>query len=549
MLRHLTIRNYALIRHLEFTPDKGLSVITGETGAGKSIMLGALGLLLGNRADSKVLLDANEKCISEGEFFIGDYGLEPIFTELELDYAQDTILRREISPGGKSRAFINDTPVTLDVMRKIGYRLMDIHSQHETLELGEQNFQLRITDCCAGNEMLVKDYKELWQSFRETKEKLESLQSEADKLRQEADYIRFQFQELDKASLTEDEQEALETKVKVGENVEHIRTRLLAITALMGEGDYSALNIISEIRSLLSGLAGFDKGYGDLLQRVESLKAEADDILSEVERASEKVEADPEELAAARDRLDMINMLQRKHRAGSVKELIDLYAKLSQQVLRTDHLDSDIRAAQTELEQQTAALNKQADKLSDSRKKILKRIAEEAVRLLRELGIPDALFEIRHNRIPAGPNGADTVEMCFSANKGVPLKPIAETASGGEFSRLMFVIKYIMAEKTSMPTLILDEIDAGISGDVALKLGQLMKKMAHSHQVVTISHLAQIAAKANSHFMVFKGTEDNRAVSQIKLLGHENRVEELARIISGNSLSENALKYAKELME
>ena len=549
MLRHLTIRNYALIRHLEFRPDKGFSVITGETGAGKSIMLGALGLLLGNRADSKVLLDASEKCITEGEFFIGDYGLEPIFSKLELDYAPETILRREISPGGKSRAFINDTPVTLEVMRTIGYRLMDIHSQHETLELGEQNFQLRLTDACAGNEALLKKYKELWVAFRGAKEKLEKLQSESQRLNQEADYIRFQFQELDKASLSEDEQEILETKVRVGENAEHIRSKLQSIVGLLGEGEYSTLQTISQVRSLVSGITGFDKGYSDLLQRIESLKAEADDIYSEVERESEKVEIDPAELIASRERLDLINSLLRKHRAGSIKELIVLYENLSGQVLRTDHLESEIKAARNELEKCTAELNHQAGKLSDSRKKVFQKIAGQAVTLLKELGIPDAEFEIRHNEVPAGPTGTDAVEMCFSANKGIPLRPIAETASGGEFSRLMFVVKYIMAEKTSMPTLILDEIDAGISGDVALKLGLLMKRMAGEHQVVAISHLAQIAAKASSHFMVFKEAEGNRATSRIKLLDQNNRVEELARIISGNSPSENAVKYARELMD
>ncbi|MFZ9982033.1 MAG: DNA repair protein RecN [Cyclobacteriaceae bacterium] len=549
MLRHLTIRNYALIRHLEYSPDQGFSVITGETGAGKSIMLGALGLLLGNRADSKVLLDATEKCVTEGDFHISDYGLEQVFSRLELDYVPETILRREISPGGKSRAFINDTPVTLEVMRTIGYRLMDIHSQHETLELGEQNFQLRLTDACAGNEQLLKKYRELWLLFRTAKENLEKLKSESERLNQEADYIRFQFQELDKASLAEDELEILEAKVKVGENAEHIRTKLQAIAALMGEGEYSALQIISQVRSLLSGIAGFDKGYADLLHRIESMKAEAEDIYSEIERESEKMEVDPAALMASRERLDLINTLLRKHRARSIKELNALYEKLSGQVLRTDHLESEIKAAENELEKCTAELQQQAVKLSDSRKHVFPKIAEQAESLLKELGIPDARFEIQHSKVPAGPYGMDSIEMCFSANKGVSLRPIAETASGGEFSRLMFVVKYIMAEKTSMPTLILDEIDSGISGDVALKLGMLMKRMAGKHQVIAISHLAQIAAKASSHFMVFKETDGTRAASQIKLLDNKKRVEELARIISGNSPSPNALKYARELME
>jgi len=549
MLKHLTIRNYALIRNLEMTPDKGFNVITGETGAGKSIILGALGLLLGNRADTKVLLDESEKCVTEGTFMIGPYQLESLFSELELDYSTETILRREISPLGKSRAFINDTPVNLDVLRKVGYRLMDIHSQHETLELGEQPFQLKFIDAYAGNAESLKQYATLWTQFRDAESFLQKLESEADKLRLEADYTRFQFQELDKLQLEEGDQEILEARVKVGENAELIRTKLQHSLNLLSDGEYSGRKILTEVRSLLNSISSYDASYADLLHRLESLKTELDDLEAEINAKAEDIDVDPEKIIEAQEKLDLLYQLQRKHRATSIKELLNLRQKLSEQVYKTDHLDEEISKASTTVEKLRNQVISKAELLSESRKKVLKKISSEVERLLKELGIPDAHFNIEHECEKPGPSGMDRVAMLFSANKGVAARPIAETASGGEFSRLMFVVKYVMAERTSMPTLILDEIDAGISGDIALKLGQLMRKMSQKHQVISISHLAQIAAMANAHYVVFKESGADRVSSQIKLLEPHLRIEELARIISGNSPSATALKYAKELME
>ncbi|MFZ9504124.1 MAG: DNA repair protein RecN [Cyclobacteriaceae bacterium] len=549
MLKHLTIRNYALIRNLEMTPDKGFNVITGETGAGKSIILGALGLLLGNRADTKVLLDESEKCVTEGTFMIGTYQLESLFSELELDYSTETILRREISPLGKSRAFINDTPVNLDVLRKVGYRLMDIHSQHETLELGEQPFQLKFIDAYAGNAESLKQYATLWTQFRDAESFLQKLESEADKLRLEADYTRFQFQELDKLQLEEGDQEILEARVKVGENAELIRTKLQHSLNLLSDGEYSGRKILTEVRSLLNSISSYDASYADLLHRLESLKTELEDLEAEINAKAEDIDVDPEKIIEAQEKLDLLYQLQRKHRATSIKELLNLRQKLSEQVYKTDHLDEEISKASTTVEKLRNQVISKAELLSESRKKVLKKISSEVERLLKELGIPDAHFNIEHECEKPGPSGMDRVAMLFSANKGVAARPIAETASGGEFSRLMFVVKYVMAERTSMPTLILDEIDAGISGDIALKLGQLMRKMSQKHQVISISHLAQIAAMANAHYVVFKESGADRVSSQIKLLEPHLRIEELARIISGNSPSATALKYAKELME
>ena len=428
MLKHLTIRNYALIRNLEMTPDKGFNVITGETGAGKSIILGALGLLLGNRADTKVLLDESEKCVTEGTFMIGPYQLESLFSELELDYSTETILRREISPLGKSRAFINDTPVNLDVLRKVGYRLMDIHSQHETLELGEQPFQLKFIDAYAGNAESLKQYATLWTQFRDAESFLQKLVSEADKLRLEADYTRFQFQELDKLQLEEGDQEILEARVKVGENAELIRTKLQHSLNLLSDGEYSGRKILTEVRSLLNSISSYDASYADLLHRLESLKTELEDLEAEINAKAEDIDVDPEKIIEAQEKLDLLYQLQRKHRATSIKELLNLRQKLSEQVYKTDHLDEEISKASTTVEKLRNQVISKAELLSESRKKVLKKISSEVERLLKELGIPDAHFNIEHECEKPGPSGMDRVAMLFSANKGVAARPIAETA-------------------------------------------------------------------------------------------------------------------------
>ncbi|MFM9074546.1 MAG: DNA repair protein RecN [Bacteroidota bacterium] len=548
MLAHLTIRNYALIRHLELAPGAGLNAITGETGAGKSIMLGAIGLLLGNRADTKVLLDETGKCITEGTFHIGNYGLEDLFADNGLDHHTETILRREISPGGKSRAFINDTPVTLDVMKNIGLRLMDVHSQHETLELGGQSFQLRLIDAYAGNGTLRDRYRNAWESFRYKRSALEELERESARLRNESDFVRFQHQELMSAMLKEGEDRQLADTVKTGEHAELISNKLIQVLAALSEGEYSGKKAIGEARSIMNGLAGFSSELAQLQSRLESVRLELEDIVAELEHAGEKMQHEPEALEAARQRLDILYGLQRKHRVNTVTELLELQERLGQQVYQTDHLDELITSAKKELDLASAELKNASVELSTSRQAVFKTIEKEAVRLLRELGIPDAQLVVRHTAMEPGATGADNISIYFSANKGIEPRPIAAAASGGEFSRLMFVIKYVMAEKTAMPTLILDEIDSGVSGDIALKLGNLMRTMAGRHQVLAITHLPQIAARATDHFVVFKENSADRTASQLRQLKEEERVTEIARIISGNNPSHSALTYAKELL-
>lgn len=548
MLSHLTIRNYALIRHLELAPGAGLNAITGETGAGKSIMLGAIGLLLGNRADTRVLLDETGKCITEGTFHIGNYGLEELFAENGLDHHPETILRREISPGGKSRAFINDTPVTLDVMKNIGLRLMDVHSQHETLELGGQAFQLRLIDAYAGNTSLRDGYIKSWAAFRDRRSALEDLERESSRLRNESDFIRYQHQELAGAMLKEGEERQLADTVKTGEHAELIKTKLVQVLAALSEGEYAGKKAIGEARSLLNGLAGYSSELAQLHSRLESVRLELEDIVAELEHAGDRMQHEPEALETARQRLDILYGLQRKHRVNTVTELIALQEQLGQQVYQTDHMDELIASARKALELARAELKTAAADLSASRKAIFKTIEKESVRLLKELGIPDAQLVVRHTSIEPGATGADDISILFSANKGIEPRPIAAAASGGEFSRLMFVIKYVMAEKTAMPTLILDEIDSGVSGDIALKLGNLMRTMAGRHQVLAITHLPQIAARATDHFVVYKDNTADRTASQVRQLREEERANEIARIISGNSPSQSALTYAKELL-
>ena len=548
MLTHLTIKNYALIKHLELSPARGLNVITGETGAGKSILLGALGLLLGNRADSKTLWDENEKCIAEGVFDTADYGLQKLFAEEDLDYEVQTVLRREIAPTGKSRAFINDTPVTLDVMRKIGSRLMDIHSQHETLELGSKQFQLALIDSFAGNTNLLKNYSATWQTYQKAVTEYQQLQAESLQLKKESDFITFQLDELIKANLTEGELEKLEEDLKVAEHTEEIKSSLHATLQLLSQSDFSITGALTTVRNQLQTIASYSTTYQDLLQRLESARIELNDIAAEIEQAEEKVEFDPEKTEEIKDRISIIYQLQKKHQVKTVEQLISLRGSLQEQANKTNNLDTLLQQALAGVKETEKRLHQEATALSQSRQKTFASLTQQLVKLLKELGIPDAAVSIDHQVTTPGPRGEDIVEILFSANKGVAPKPLAQVASGGEFARVMFSIKYIMAERTALPTLVLDEIDTGISGEIAIRMGNRMKEMAARHQVIAISHLPQIAAKAEAHFFVYKETKGARTVTAIKNLAPEDRVTEIAKMIGGSSPSTLALQNARELI-
>jgi DNA repair protein RecN (Recombination protein N) len=548
MLKHLTIKNYALIKHLELDPSASLNVVTGETGAGKSIMLGALGLLKGNRADTKVLWDENEKCITEGVFEIGSYNLKGFFKAEDLDYDETTVIRREISPGGKSRAFINDTPVTLDVMKKLGNLLMDVHSQHETLQLGTQDFQLRLIDAYANNQPLLEAYSGTWKKFQQAKKEYETLVSEADTLRQEAEYINFQLDELVKAELETGEQEKVESELKIMEHAEDITGRLQLTMEVLNQSEFSARKGLAEARAHLQIIAGYSPTYEMLKQRLESVLIELDDIVNEVERHQGTVEFDPKRAEFLKERINVLYRLLKKHRSNGVDELLVLQDELQRKANITSNLDEALAQAQAHYTTAQTELKDSALKLTTSRKKTFEPLTKDLTKLLKELGIPDATLKIDHQETAPTATGADGIELLFSANKGITARPLAQVASGGEFSRLMFCIKYVMAEKTAMPTLVLDEIDSGISGEIAFKLGDLMKTMAAHHQLITITHLPQIAAKGNAHYFVFKDSSSKKTISNIKELTEAERVEEIAKMIGGDKPSKTALENAKELI-
>lgn len=548
MLKHLTIRNYALIKHLEMEPSAGLNVITGETGAGKSIMLGAIGLLMGNRSDTKVLWDEKEKCITEGTFLLKNPMLKSIFAEEDLDYDATTVIRREISPGGKSRAFINDTPVTLEVMKRVGSLLMDIHSQHETLQLGQQAFQLKLVDAFADHSEFIDEYNNAWATYNQAKKSFETLSAEADTLRQEADYVRFQLDELLKADLQENEQESLESELKIMEHAGEIKSRFQQIMEVVNNSEFASLNGLREARNHLQVIAGFSSHYDELYRRMESVMIELDDLASEIERESDAVEFDPERTETLKERLSLLYRLQKKHRVQDIKELLVVQKTLMEKDGITSNLDETLLAAQRSFEKAKETVKDVASRLSNSRKKVSKPLCKQITRLLQELGMPNAVFEIDNSIVEPSPSGIDRIEILFSANKGVAPRQLAQVASGGEFSRVMFCIKYVMAAKTSMPTLILDEIDNGISGEVAIKLGNLMKGMSKNHQIISISHLPQIAAKGDAHYFVYKDNSAAKTISNIKKLEEHERIEEIAKMIGGSKPSKVALENAQELL-
>lgn len=548
MLKHLTIKNYALIRHLELEPSAGLNVVTGETGAGKSIMLGALGLLKGNRADTKVLWDENEKCVTEGVFEIKAYKLKSFFKAEDLDYSDTTIIRREISPGGKSRAFINDTPVTLDVMKKLGNLLLDVHSQHETLQLGNQDFQLRLIDAYGNNQVLADAYTDSWRKFQQAKKEYDTLVTEADTLRQEAEYISFQLDELVKAGFEAGEQERIESELKIMEHAEDITSRLQSALSVLNQSEFAARNSLSEVRAHFQIISGYAKQYETLKDRLESVLIELDDIASEIEREQESVEFDPERAEFLKERVNLLYRLLKKHRSSGIDELLTLQDELQRKANITSNLDEALASAKKTYLDSQNELSGVAKKLSAARKKTFEPLTKELVRLLKELGIPDASLKVEQESTEPASHGADAIEILFSANKGITPKPLAQVASGGEFSRLMFCIKYVMAAKTAMPTLVLDEIDTGVSGEIAIRLGELMKSMAENHQLITITHLPQIAARGDAHYFVFKDSSSQKTVSNIKALDKKERVEEIAKMIGGDKPSRAALQNAEELI-
>ncbi|BDD07761.1 DNA repair protein RecN [Fulvitalea axinellae] len=548
MLTNLLIKNYALIRQLRIDPSARLNIVTGETGAGKSIMLGALGLLLGRRADTKALYDSGVKCVVEGTFDISAYKLEGFFEEKELEYADETILRREISPAGKSRAFVNDSPVNLDTMRRLGAHLIDIHSQHDTLKLGTDVFQLEIVDLFAENQKLKSEYAEAYRDFRKKRNAYDKLLAQASELKKEADYNKFLFDELDALSLEAGEKELAEQELNLLENAGEIKSKLGMASYALDGAEQSVTDALREVATALSAAAGMAERYNGLYERANSCLIELQDLSGEISGEEEGVEFDPERADQVRERLSAIYGLEQKHQVGSVEELLEIQRELEEKLGRVMNLDEEMAEARQLADLAEDKMRALATDLTDSREAVFEPLANRIVELLKDLGMENATLSLDRTDIEPGPTGADEVNLMFSANKGMPRRPLGEVASGGEFARLMFAVKYILADKTALPTIVFDEIDTGISGEIALKMVQMMEDMALKHQLLVITHLPQIASRGEHHYFVFKDHTQERTVSRMRLLDDNERVEEVAKMIGGARPTDSAYQSARELL-
>lgn len=548
MLKRLTIQNYALIDELEMEPHAGLNIITGETGAGKSIMLGAVGLLVGERSDSRVLLNTEQKCVVEGTFDLSTYRLKPLFDEADLDYDDECIIRREINPGGKSRAFVNDTPVGLQILKDLGEKLLDVHSQHETLQLREKVYQLSVLDAYAAHEALLEKYAASFKTYSAARTRLAELQSLHNQGNEEADYKQYLLQELEQAQLDDLNQEALEQELEVLENAEDIKLKLGQSLQMIEGEEVSIQQLLTEVRALMSSIAKFSDDLGKLDARIESQWHEWQDLSRELAHRMELTEYNPERIAELKDRLDLLYRLQKKHNVLVVDQLIELRDRLSRELTQTQNLDKEIAQAKKNLETAEKSMNEAGLLLRESRQLAAYDLAAEIEKIIHKIGIENGRVEIQITPSSPTPKGMDTVDIRFSANKGIAPQEVSQVASGGEFSRLIFAIKYLIADKTAMPTVIFDEIDTGVSGEVALQMVAMMQSMAKKHQVISISHLPQFAAGGQAHYFVYKDHSMDRSVSRIRKLEANDRVAEIAKMIGGNQPSESAYSSARELL-
>ncbi|MFT4857205.1 MAG: DNA repair protein RecN (Recombination protein N) [Algoriphagus sp.] len=548
MLKSLSISNYALIDQLLMQPASGLSMITGETGAGKSIMLGAMGMLLGNRADTKVLLHEDKKCVVEAVFEIGSYKLQEFFELHDLDFDSTCIIRREISPSGKSRTFINDTPVLLETLKTLGERLVDVHSQHDTLQLASGAFQLGLIDAFSQSKNELETYRVAFKAFKSTKKRRTELAHRATELKKEADFNAFQLEELSVLALQAGEQSELESSQEILENAEEIKLRINEILQLLQDDQLGVTNAVTQINQGMQQLSKLAHVFDPLRDRFHSLMLELRDIEESLSDEENKVEVDFEKLDQTRDRLSRIYLLQKKHGLSSVEELISLERELADKVFEVQNLDEILEKADQELTEAENLLQSTGLFLRKKRLNSTAAFAKELSQLLAGLGMENAKIEIEHHETIAGISGLDEIEILFSANKGAAPQALKKVASGGEFSRLLFAIKYLMADKMELPTLIFDEIDTGISGEVALKMVGMMQDISKRHQVICITHLPQVAGKGDVHYFVYKDNTSEKTISKIKLLSLEERIEELAKMISGVSPSASALESARELV-
>ena len=550
MLKQLYIKNFTLIDELNISLYPGFSVITGETGAGKSIILGAIGLLLGNRADSKAIKAGRDRCVIEAHFDLSRYGMQKFFDDNDIDYdADDTIIRRELTAAGKSRAFINDTPVPLTRMRELGEQLVDIHSQHQNLLLQKEDFQLNVVDIIAQDADQLKVYQKEYYAYRKAKELLEELKAEIAKNRENEEFMRFQHKELDDANLQEGELEQLEQEAETLSHSEDIKTALFeADNALSGDDD-SILDKLKNATHQLENICDVYPSMADVAGRMQSSYIELKDIAQEISSSVDHVEFDPNRLDAINTRLDKLYTLQQKFHVETVTELIATRDRIAEQLSHIDNGDEDIEEEEKEVAALLAKAEKQAALLTSIRQKSAKAIEKEMKGRLIPLGIPNVRFEIAFAEKPLSGNGADKVSFLFSANKSTQLQPVSQVASGGEIARVMLSLKAMISGAVKLPTIIFDEIDTGVSGKIAEKMADIMEEMGlQNRQVLSITHLPQIAAKGSHHYKVLKEETENGTISHMKELNNQERIEEIAQMLSGSDITQAALANAKELL-
>lgn len=550
MLKQLYIKNFTLIDELNISLYPGFSVITGETGAGKSIILGAIGLLLGNRADSKAIKAGRDRCVIEAHFDLSRYGMQKFFDDHDIDYdADDTIIRRELTAAGKSRAFINDTPVPLTRMRELGEQLVDIHSQHQNLLLQKEDFQLNVVDIIAQDADQLKVYQKEYYAYRKAKELLEELKAEIAKNRENEEFMRFQHKELDDANLQEGELEQLEQEAETLSHSEDIKTALYeADSALSGEND-SILDKLKNATHQLENICDVYPSMADVTGRMQSSYIELKDIAQEISSSVDHVEFDPNRLDAINTRLDKLYTLQQKFHVETVTELIATRDRIAEQLSHIDNGDEDIEEKEKEVAALLAKAEKQAALFTSIRQKSAKAIEKEMKGRLIPLGIPNVRFEIAFAEKPLSGNGADKVSFLFSANKSTQLQPVSQVASGGEIARVMLSLKAMISGAVKLPTIIFDEIDTGVSGKIAEKMADIMEEMGlQNRQVLSITHLPQIAAKGSHHYKVLKEETENGTISHMKELNSQERIEEIAQMLSGSDITQAALANAKELL-
>lgn len=550
MLQTLRIKNFALITSLEMEFQDGFSVITGETGAGKSILLGGLGLVLGNRVDKTALRDTNVKCVIEAEFAIRNYELEHFFNSHDLDYEPNSILRREILPSGKSRAFVNDSPVNLSVLQALGNQLIDVHSQHQTLSLTQDAFLLQFVDAAADNLQLLTGYRKNFQQYQEQLKFLSELEHRSKTSNEEADYNKFLLDELLAAKLEQINLSALESEQEALSNVEAIKENLSRAQQIMSDETIGALQTLSALKQCTNSLANFGSAYEQLQSRVQSLYIEADDIHADLEQLTEGLIDDPAALQKLNDTLERVYALLKKHQAQSVSDLLEIQQSLGEKVQQTSNIEENIVKLRKEIEYSKKQLLEIANRISKNRKKVIPDLKDKLERALSVLGMPNASFSIKLNLSEAiHKDGVDSLEFLFSANKGGAYGSLKKVASGGELSRIMLTMKSILASYIQLPTIMFDEIDSGVSGDIAQKMGEIMRWMSKNMQVFSITHLPQVAAKGKQHFKVFKEDREETTVTQMKKLSKEERIQELAEMLGGKEITSSAISHAKELLQ